>query len=45
MKTFASLTLALLAALSFSSCGCHTCKGYNPDYLRDLPVTRSERFN
>ncbi len=51
MRTLACLTLAVLAALPFSSCGgggapwggCN-CSGYNPDYLRDVPVTRSQRF-
>ncbi len=44
MRTLATLTLAVLAALTFSSCGECDCKGYNPDYLRDVPVTRSQRF-
>ncbi len=44
MRTLATLTLALLAALPFSSCGNCNCNSYNPDYLRDVPVTRSQRF-
>ncbi len=44
MRTLASLALAVLAALPFSSCSCNNCNGYNPDYLRDVPVSRSERF-
>ncbi len=51
MRTLATLTLAVFASLSLSSCGgggspwggCN-CSGYNPDYLRDVPVTRSQRF-
>ncbi len=44
MKTLATLTLAALAALALSSCGECNCKDYNPDYLRDVPVSRSQRF-
>ncbi len=44
MRTLACLTLAVLTTLSFSSCGECSCNSYNPDYLRDVPVTRSQRF-
>ncbi len=43
MRTLATLSLAVLAALPFNSCSC-PCNQPNRDYLRDLPVYRSERF-
>ncbi len=43
MRTLATLTLAVLVALPFASCGCD-CNKPNMDYLRDVPVTRSQRF-
>ncbi len=45
MRTLAMMTLAALAALPFCSCGECNCNSYNKDYLRDVPVTRSQRFN
>ncbi len=52
MRTLATLTFSALAALVLSSCQCQggapwgagSCSGYNPDLIRDLPVTRSQRF-
>ncbi len=54
MKTLATISLALLTALAFSSCynggggapwrSCGGCGAYNADYLRDVPTSRSERF-
>ncbi len=45
MKSLAAISLALLSALSLSSCNCTHCGGYNPDYLRDVPTNRSQLFN
>lgn len=33
-----------LGAVALSSCGECSCSGGNSDYLRDVPVTRSQSF-
>lgn len=35
---------AVIASLVLSSCGECSCKG-NSDYLRDVPVTRTQSFH
>ncbi len=45
MKTvFFALMGTLLASVVLSSCGECSCKG-NSDYLRDVPVSRSQSFS
>lgn len=45
MKTaFYALMGALSASVVLSSCGECPCKG-NSDYLRDVPVTRTQSFH
>ena len=45
MKTaFYALMGALSASVILSSCGECSCKG-NSDYLRDVPVTRTQSFH
>lgn len=38
------MLLALVAPLVLSACGECPCKSANKDYLRDVPVTRSQSF-
>ncbi len=42
MKWLAS---SLAASLLLCSCGECNCNSYNKDYLRDVPVTRSQTFH
>ena len=45
MKTVGILGIvALIGAFVLSSCGECSCKG-NSDYLRDVPVTRTQSFH
>ncbi len=45
MKTISLMTLASLAALALASCGPCDCHSPNKDYLRDVPVSRSQSFD
>lgn len=44
MKPVILLCLASVALSLFPSCGECACNSVNKDYLRDVPVTRSQRF-
>ncbi len=45
MKIVFTLALGILGSLTITSCGECACNSYNSDYLRDVPVTRSQHFN
>ncbi len=47
MKELSLMLVGALALLAFPSCsgGDCGCNGYNKDYLRDVPVTRAQRFD
>ena len=45
MKTIFCIVIGtVMGSVLLSSCGECSCKG-NSDYLRDVPVTHSQRFN
>ncbi len=47
MKELSLMLAGALALLAFPSCsgGDCSCNSYNKDYLRDVPVTRAQRFD
>lgn len=44
MKHIMVLCLVAVTLSLFASCGECACNSVNKDYLRDVPVTRSQRF-
>lgn len=44
MKTLAFILVSAAALVTLNSCGPCACNSYNPDYLRDVPVSSSRSF-
>ncbi len=45
MKLLFTLLAGLVTSFALSACGECACNSYNPEYLRDIPVSTSRSFN